>query len=188
MIQQEQRDVLAEISSSVAADYDWSSLTLVAEADVPPDFRRLLVHTEHMTTTLAAYHGAPVSLTVLDRHVDESTYARRIQLYVEEPRRVVEFGIMRFDLSLASPPVCAAVQAAQTPLGDILIEFNVMRVIEPRWFIRIDAGNALLPEMGLPGDREAFGRIGRIHCDGKPAIDLLEVVTDQCQSSDNKRD
>lgn len=181
----EPRRVLDEFASRVAPDFDWSPMELVQAEQVVEPFQRLLVHTNHMTTTLAGYHGDAVSLRVLRTRTDAEAYARVIQLLSGPDEHVVEFGIMRFDLSLASPAVRDAVNHARTPLGDILIQHDVMRVIEPRWFLSLAAGQPLLAQMGLPQDRRAFGRIGCIHCDGKPAIDLLEVVTDVRAMSHN---
>ena len=66
--------------------------------------------------------------------------------------------------------------AGEIPLGAILITNEVMRRIEPKWYFRFTADAPMAAHFA--GGGAAYGRVGIIHCDGAPAIELLEVVTD----------
>ncbi len=151
--------------------------TAVPQDDVPEPYRSLLVHNEHMTTTLVLHHNQPVELEVLEERFDLHLYARKILLRLEGGD-VVEFGIARLNLALVDPPVRQEIRKRKTPLGDILIRHNVMRRIDPKWYFRFDKDSPFTTHFANNGQAAAYGRVGIIHCNGQPAIQLLEVVTD----------
>jgi chorismate-pyruvate lyase len=144
---------------------------------LPYEYRDLLVHTEHMTERLAAYHGRPVELIVLNHEQRGEIYSRNVLLQLAGTEHVVEFGVVRLDLRFMTPQVRQGVLDREIPLGAILITNDVMRRIEPRWYFRFSADAPMCAHFG--GDAEAYGRVGLIHCEGEPAIELLEVVTDR---------
>jgi chorismate-pyruvate lyase len=151
--------------------YEW-----VAAEKVPHPYHGLLVHEHHMTVTVEAFHGGPVDVVVLNRRLDGESYARRILLRRQGGGPVVQFGIVRIDLEQCSAPVRAAILRADTPLGRILIQNDVLRRIEPTAFLRAWPGHELTKAFGLEHPRPTYGRTAIIHCNGKPAIELLEVV------------
>jgi chorismate-pyruvate lyase len=147
------------------------------EPDAMPDpFERLLVHHDHMTTRLGEFHGRPVSLEILKQEMRGEAYSRLIALRPHGRDHVVEVGFVRIDLACTSQPVRDMIVEGLTPLGDILIGHNVLRRIEPQWFFRFDAKSPLVAHFARPIDA-AFGRLGVIHCDHRPAIRLLEIVS-----------
>jgi len=167
------------------------AVEFVESATMPEAFQELLAHEQHMTATLREYQGEAVTLHVVTEQQSGDVYTRLIKLCAGASDHVVEVGVMRFDLSFADPAVRRAVLDRVTPLGDILAAYEVMRRIEPRWFLRLgDAfpllthfGNARTAHLGNPQPPAAFARIGRIYCNDHPAIDLLEIVTDQKAAS-----
>jgi chorismate-pyruvate lyase len=155
---------------------DLPDCQLVPAAAVPPPYRDLLVHEHHMTVTVEAHHRDLVDVRILARADDGDSYARKILLTLQGNGKVVQFGIMRVHLRYCSPEVAAEIRAGQTPLGRILIQHDVLRQIEPTAFLRVSPGPAVKSWFGPDEDRPAYGRLAYIHCDGKPAIELLEVV------------
>jgi chorismate-pyruvate lyase len=151
---------------------------VVASETMPPEYRRLLDHPDHMTTRLQEHHGAPVALTVLEERQIRDTYERRIVLRPAGRERIVEVGLVRIHLNFAPAPVRREILARRRPLGDILIQAGVLRRIEPRWFFRFDRPCPLLEDFGSGAVSSAFGRLGTIYCHDEPAVELLEVVTD----------
>jgi chorismate-pyruvate lyase len=149
----------------------------IAVNALPAAYRELLVHEEHMTERLAAYHRRPVELIVLNHEQRGEIYSRNILLQLAGTDHVVEFGVARLDLRFMSPEVRRGVLAREIPLGAILISHDVMRRIEPKWYLRFSADAPICAHFGGEGD--AYGRVGLIHCMGEPAIELLEVVTDR---------
>lgn len=145
---------------------------------MPDRYRDLLVHNNHMTAALASHYGHPVSLRVLHEQRHDNIYSREILLTLEGSDVVVEYGVARLDLNLVTKAARAKILARNAPLGDILMRHEALRTIEPKWFVRFTAPTSLLAHFGR-NVTEAFGRIGIIHCNHKPAIELLEVVADE---------
>lgn len=155
-----------------AMDYE-----VVPGDGVPQPYRGLLVHDQHMTVTVEAHHGGPVGVVVLARHYDGPRYSRKIVLTRTGTRKAVQFGVVRIDLDATSQDVRAEIVAGQTPLGRVLIERDVMRRIEPVAYLKIRPNAAQRAWFGDGVTAElVWGRLAIIHCDGKPAVELLEVV------------
>jgi chorismate-pyruvate lyase len=148
----------------------------IAGEEMPEPYRGLLVHEHHMTVTVEAYHKGPVDVRILARRQDGSVYARKILLVHQASGKVVQSGIVRIDLDLCSQPVREAILAGQTPLGRILIQHDVLRRIEPIAFLRIQSGPKPMEWFQLSKPASLYGRLAIIHCNGKPAVELLEVV------------
>jgi hypothetical protein len=129
-----------------------------------------------MTVTVEDYHGDLVDVRILARRVQGDSYARKIVLALQKTGRVVQFGIMRINLALCSPAVRAAIEEGKTPLGRILIEHDVLRRIEPTAYLRVRGGPAQMRWFGLEGEHTLYGRLAFIHCDCRPAVELLEIV------------
>ena len=53
---------------------------------------------------------------------------------------------------------------------------NVLRWIEPLWFVQLPPASDVLRLFGQETTCPVWGRIAVIHCNGAPAIDLLEIV------------
>lgn len=123
----------------------------------------------------------PVRQRLIDYHAATEAlgdlYCRRIVLTLSGADRVVEFGVVRIDLAFTSPAVRERIIERKTPLGDILIGHEVLRRIEPRWYLKVEGSCPLLTGANTLGDGAAFGRVGTIYCHGAPAIELLEIVT-----------
>jgi chorismate-pyruvate lyase len=149
---------------------------------VPPPYHDLLVHSHHMTVTVEAHHGDLVDVRILDRRVEGDFYTRKILLALQGSGRIVQFGIARVHLNYCSPPVREAIIAGKTPLGRILIQHNVLRVVEPTAYLRVEAGPGVAKWFGLSQPRPTYGRLAVIYCDGREAIEVLEIVAPESDS------
>jgi hypothetical protein len=143
---------------------------------VPDPYRSLLVHEHHMTVTIERHYGGPVGLRVLARHHAGDDYARAILLVIPETGQVVQFGIMHLDLSVCEPAVRDEIIFGRMPLGRILIEHDVLRRIEPLAYLRIRATPQWLSWFQVGAEALFYGRLAEIHCNGRRAVELLEVV------------
>jgi chorismate-pyruvate lyase len=144
--------------------------------EVPEPYRGLLVHEHHMTVTVETYHHDRVNVRILARHHHGNSYARKILLVLDASNRVVQFGIMRIDLSVCSQQVRDEIVAGKTPLGRILIAHQVLRRIEPTAYLRVIPGSAMMEWFGLDRPKPTYGRLARIHYNEQAAVELLEVV------------
>jgi hypothetical protein len=146
---------------------------LIHAEQVPSPYHQMLVHPHHMTVTVEDFYGGPVSVRVLQRIKENDTYARKIVL--EHPRAgIVLYGIVRIHLHYTNDAVRDAILTEQTPLGRILIEHDVLRRIEPTAFLRFEPTMTFAKNYAT--STVTFGRLGIIHCDHRPAIELLEIL------------
>jgi chorismate-pyruvate lyase len=147
----------------------------LAAEEIPQPYRQLLAHEDHMTVTMEAHHRKPVYVRVLQRHRAGSWYARKILLFPVGTEKVVQFGIVRINLDLCSKEVRRAILDEATPLGRILIRHNVHRRIQPTAYLRLTPDDELQRCFRLTEPIPAYGRLAIIHCDGQPAVELLEI-------------
>jgi chorismate-pyruvate lyase len=155
---------------------DLPEYDFVSPDAIPQPYHDLLVHNHHMTVTVESHHGDLVDVRILARVLDGDFYTRKILLKLQGSGRVVQFGAVRVHLNYCSDAVRAAIVAGNTPLGRILIQHNVLRVVEPTAFLRVHAGPAVAAWFGLAQPGPTYGRLAVIHCDGREAIEVLEIV------------
>lgn len=149
-----------------------------AEGDALPDYYRdLLDHQNHMTVTVERYHGTQVDVDVLEHISEGDHYARKILLRRKTDRAVVQFGVMRLDFGCVSDEVRQAVEGRSAPLGRLLIQYNVLREVRLVNLWQIAMGSELADYLGCCEGDITFGRTARIDFDGRPAVELLEIVT-----------
>ena len=68
--------------------------------------------------------------------------------------RVVQFGLVRFDLGVVLPEVRAEILSERTPLGRILINYNVLRHIDLGAILQMTIGPGLARGCSLvPSER-----------------------------------
>lgn len=173
MLQADAADALASLCAGfVPPERAPIGARVLTGAALPQPYRSLLDHHDHMTTTLERYHGRPIELRVLESRINGDRYDRKI-LLTAGTDRFIEFGIVHMDLGAIPPAARDEIERRSAPLGEILIRHNVLRRIEPKWFLRFDGESFVFEH--LEGE-EAYGRIGTIHVEGRPVIRLLEVV------------
>lgn len=145
-------------------------------AQLPEDYRVLLAHDDHMTVALEVFHDSKLSVKVLDEHREESSYSRASVLSAVETGRPVQFGVMQINLEGLPDPVRAAIHAGTTPLGRVLIRYNVLRRVELASLWQVKPGPVLRSDLQLDGPSPIYGRVARILVGGRPAVSLLEIV------------
>lgn len=165
----------------------FATFRAVEAAEVPEPARGLLDHASHMTVAMERFHGAPLGLRVVaradgPRGAGESSpwYAREILLL--SPRGdVVQYGIVRIDLTHVDATTAAAIRAARIPLGRVLINAGLLREVHDVRLLEVTPGPRLeslfgrLPEPGVVAV-PTWGRVAQISLGGHRAVELLEVV------------
>jgi chorismate-pyruvate lyase len=145
--------------------------------EMPPAYAELLAHDDHMTVTVEAFHRTPVDVQVLDSRLTPPFYSRKILLKRQSDGQVVQFGIVRLDFRYLEPEVQEEILATKSPLGRILIQHDVMRKVELVELWRVEAGPDLAACLKIQAGDTVYGRTALIHCNGEPAVELLEIVT-----------
>ena len=149
----------------------------VDSATMPEVFRKLLAHEHHMTVAVESHHGCSVNVEVLDFAHRDDTYVRKILLKRSTDDRVVQFGIVRLHVDCVSDVVRQEIESRTIPLGRALINHGVLRRVELSQLWKVFPGNDLRRLFKLDVPFVTYGRTAIIHCDGEPAIELLEIVT-----------
>lgn len=168
---------------------EFGAIRGVSASEVPQPARGLLDHRSHMTVAMENFHGGEVRLRVLataDRAAtvgQPAAYAREI-LLENQAGKVVQQGIVRIDLDQVAPATAADIRAARRPLGRILIEAGMLRDVHDVRLVEIVPGPHLAAVFGLQSGQNVggkpphtlFGRVADIELDGRPAVELLEIV------------
>jgi len=163
----------------------------IPPAEVPEPDRTLLDHRSHMTVAMERFHDGLVQLRVVAKASDQLVsgaahrdwYAREILL--ENSRgELVQYGIVRIDLTHLDAATAEAIRAARRPLGRILIEAGMLREVNGVKLLEVLPGPHLLTLLGSGAAgsaavaplRRLYGRVADIQLDGRPAVELLEIV------------
>ena len=149
----------------------------VSAAEMPAEYQRLLVHQEHMTVAVEAYHESLVSVEVLSTQITATHYARQIVLRRQTDGVVVQFGIMRVSLGCLSPEIRQEIESQRRPLGRILVRHNVLRTIHVEGLWRVEPSRELCKYLEIDQSRTTYGRTAGIDLDGTPSVEVLEIVT-----------
>ena len=142
---------------------------------LPPAYRKMLAHHHHMTVTMEEYYGCSVDVRVIEEHLNEDLYIRKIVLLKSGTEEVVQFGIVRFHFQFVTSAVKEEILARKLPLGRVLISHNVLRHIDLGAVLRLKAGPSLGQYFGVPAGEVTYGRLATIFCNQSPAVDLLEI-------------
>lgn len=158
----------------------FGQLAAVDAADVPPEPRGLLDHHAHMTVAMERRYGGAVGLRVVgERSADAcgaagTWYAREI-LLVGPHGTVVQHGIVRIDLDAVGPAVAAAIRAGRIPLGRILLAAGLLLEVQRVALLAVEPGPHLR-ELLRASTGSVYGRVAEIVVNGRPAVELLEIV------------
>jgi chorismate-pyruvate lyase len=146
-------------------------------AKLPGPYRELLAHNHHMTVTVEQHHGSLVDVRVLATQVTSEHYARKIVLTRQSDGQVVQFGIVRLNFAHLGEEVRQEIESQTAPVGRILIRHNVLRSVELFKLLEVAPGPDLCRLFGMSPAQKTYGRTALIHCNGEPAVELLEIVT-----------
>lgn len=194
---------IVDLSGLVSQFYE-SSETLAEFEGVstaPSPFDELLDHNHHMTVTVERFHHDLVDVVVHrsrsvldsgesvvqgDRSVSSDerlsvarstvSYSREITLATQGTGTVVQYGIVRLNPAVLQRDVWLEIASGEIPLGRVLIKHNVLRSVQLGKLWKVESGIALSKLLGTNIGDTVYGRTALIKCDGKPAIELLEVV------------
>lgn len=149
----------------------------VTADQVPEPSRSLLAHDQHMTVTVEKHHNTAVNVRVLQSRIDGDRYSRKSLLTRQSDGGVVQYGIVRLNKAVLAAEVREEIEQQGSPLGRILINHGVLRVVKLLSLLKIECGPELASVFGFESGETCYGRTALIYCDGSPAIELLEIVS-----------
>lgn len=155
----------------------FDSAVAVRPGALPEPLRGLLVHDAAMTSTLAAFHAAPIDLDVLCQDHSEHGMSRAVLLRRRTDGRAVAFGAIAVDLGVLPGAMRAAVLEGRVPFGRLLHAHAVPFSCMPHGYFRTDADETLARAFAIPRDTVLWGRRNRL-LDGhdRPMADVVEVL------------
>ncbi|MFM7289981.1 MAG: hypothetical protein ACKO6B_01970, partial [Planctomycetia bacterium] len=132
------------------------------------------------------FHGGQVRLRVVAsrgagaRNQPATTFYAREILLENQAGRIVQYGIVRLDLTSLDAGTIQAILDGRRPLGRILIEAGVLRDVRHVSLLEVTPGphlsGLLWPAGRAPGGGPLYGRVADIQLNGRPAVQLLEVA------------
>ena len=149
----------------------------LAGKDLPEPARRLLVHSQDMTSTLATFHESPLRVEVLQRQRLNDLYLREVFLRTVGANAIVEYGVIAIALEQFTPTQQAAVEAGEIPLGGLLHRFNIPFQSAPISFISVSGEALAQTPLQAPKDPPCYGRFNRLtKPTGEPLAWILEIL------------
>ncbi|MFO0013131.1 MAG: hypothetical protein ACK553_10330 [Planctomycetota bacterium] len=139
-------------------------------------YRGLLAHDRHMTVTVESFCRDTVDVQVLRSRTHGEDYSREILLRTQQVGQVVQYGIVRLHLHRIADGPKREILQEKKPLGRVLIEHQVLREVELLELWQVFCGPVLSELFSVSQDTVTYGRTAMIHCNGEPAIELLEIV------------
>lgn len=130
---------------------------VIAAAELPQPYRRLLVHTRDMTSVLQEFHAQNTHLENFD-FVREADRVLRTVALLREDGRPVEFGAIEIRLSLFTDTVQRDILACHTPLGAILNRYKIGYTSSPKSFFEIESIGFIGEALRLESPAQLYGR------------------------------
>lgn len=153
------------------------AVQVVTPEAIPQPQRRLLVHNNDMTSTLARYHDEPIDLEVLERKLHGDYYSRHIVLRTAGSRRAVEYGGSRVFLPLLGERVRGEVLRAQLPLGAVLSRHRLDFRACPGAFFTVRSNELINRAFAVEGQPWLYGRCGCLaDAEGRTIAEVVEVL------------
>lgn len=147
-----------------------------AEA-MPEPYKRLLVHSNDMTSTLEAFHEEHVLIAVLKRERQGDDYFREVVLRTESDNKPVEFGAIKINLVLFPPAAREQVLSERWPLGRILKDCAISYTSWPKAFLKIASDRLISTALDLSGAHVLYGRRNTLlSVEGQPLAEIVEIL------------
>ena len=144
---------------------------------VPEPARRLLVHSNDMTSTLAGFHESSLRVEILQRARENELYLREVFLRTISGNVIVEYGVIGIALDQFTALQQDAVEAGQMPLGALLHRFKIPFVSAPIGFFSASGDVLGGTPLQAPKDALCFGRFNRLSKPtGEPLAWILEIL------------
>ena len=140
-------------------------------------YRRLLVHSEDMTSVLEQFHADVVDLRVLESRPVNRVLARKVVLVRRSDEVPVELGAIQIALTYFEPEARRAIEAGRRPLGAILREFGIAFMSRPALFFSIASDELISGTLGLTRTHRLYGRCNVLYGGGgEPIAEVVEIL------------
>lgn len=149
----------------------------MAGEEVPYPYRSLLVHSNDMTPTLAAFHHSKLYLEVHEDEASEAFVMRLVTLHAAASDVPVEYGAIAIQLGSFPEEMKAQIIAGSKPLGALLGEFGVEHYGSPAAYFSVPADERIAASLNQTPGEILFGRCNQLlDRDGIVFADIVEIL------------
>ncbi len=145
--------------------------------EVPYPYRSLLVHSNDMTPTLAAFHHSKLYLEVHQHESNDLFVMRLVTLHAASSDIPVEYGAIAIQLGGFPEAMKAEVIAGLKPLGGLLGEYGVEHRGSPCAYFAVPADQQIARALNQRPGEILYGRCNQlIDRDGMVFADIVEIL------------
>jgi chorismate-pyruvate lyase len=145
--------------------------------EIPYPYRSLLVHSNDMTPTLAAFHHSKLYLEVHEHESSEAFVMRLVTLHAAASDVPVEYGAIAIQLSGLPEEMQAHVIAGSKPLGALLGEFGVEHYGSPSAYFAVPADDRIAKALNQRPGEILYGRCNHLlDREGIVFADIVEIL------------
>jgi chorismate-pyruvate lyase len=144
---------------------------------IPQTYRRLLDHSNDMTSTLERFHGEEIRVHVLASRKNDTYYEREVLLITRDTRKKVEFGAIEILLELFPAGAQRRILRAEMPLGAILRSYRIEYKSNWRAFFKIESDEVINTALALSHTHTLYGRCNEItNIKGQVLAEIVEIL------------
>jgi len=145
--------------------------------EVPEPYKRLLVHSSDMTSTLERFYEEPIEIRVLSRRQEGDDYFREVILRTQKAEKPVEFGAIRIHLSRYPAQAREQILAEHWPLGRILKDCGVGYSSWPKAFLKLASDRLINTALNLKGANVLYGRCNTLlNPEEQTLAEIVEIL------------
>lgn len=162
---------------SRASGHELPAYTVIAGAEMPEPYRRLLVHHGDMTSRLENFHAGEIVIEALRHEHTPAAYRREVVLRMDGTGKAVEYGAIEIELSAFNEEIRRLILEEHLPLGGLLNRFKVQYRSEPRAFIKLGPDVVMQQLFETPAATEFYGRCNRLlDAEGRVLARIVEIL------------
>lgn len=159
------------------AELDLPDFTFLTGDEVPYPYRSLLVHTNDMTPTLAAFHHSKLYLEVHEHEQSDEFVMRLVTLHAAASEIPVEYGAIAIQLAGLPEEVRQKVVEGRKPLGGLLGEYGVEHKGSPSTYFSVPADGLIAKALNQEAGEILYGRCNQLlDADGMVFADIVEIL------------
>ena len=145
--------------------------------EIPEPYKRLLVHTSDMTSTLERFYEESVHIRVLGRRQEGDLYYREVVLCTESENKPVEFGAIKINLALFDDNAREQILAERWPLGRVLKDCGTSYSSWPKAFLKVASDPVINAALNLHGAHILYGRRNTlVNAEEQPLAEIVEIL------------
>lgn len=159
------------------AGLELPDFTFLTGDEVPYPYRSMLVHTNDMTPTLAAFHHSKLYLEVHEHEASDDFVMRLVTLHAAASEIPVEYGAIAIQLAGLPDEVRRKVVEGRKPLGGLLGEYEVEHRGSPSTYFSVPADELIARALNQEVGEILYGRCNQLlDADGMVFADIVEIL------------